>query len=283
MAHAALGEVRSKRMERKVAFVTGASRGIGKASALALADQGYDVVVTARTVEEGKAAGGGSVPGSIRTTAAEIEARGREALPIPLDLLDRASMAAAVEECLRKWGRIDVLLNNAIYQGEATMQHFLDLELAEVEKLFDGNVFSQIFLTQRVLPSMLERGSGVVINMVSAAGQGDPPAPAGKGGWGAAYGASKAAFERFAGVLAVEHARSGVRFFNVEPGFVMTEAMAVHDSEGEFSKFQRGAPMEVPASVVAWLATEPDAAEWNGKTVSAQRLCLKLQLQPDWR
>lgn len=270
-------------MERKVAFVTGASRGIGKASALALADVGYDVVVTARTVEEGKAADGRPIPGSITTTAAEIEARGREALAIPLDLLDRDSMAAAVEQCLATWGHIDVLLNNAIYTGDATMQHFLELELSEVERLFDGNVFSQIFITQRVLPSMLARGSGVVINMVSAAGQSDPPAPAGKGGWGAAYGASKAAFERFAGVLAVEHANSGVHFFNVEPGFVMTEAMAVNDPDGELSKYQKGAPMAVPASVIAWLASEHDAGEWNGKTVSAQRLCLQLHLQPDWR
>ena len=270
-------------MERKVAFVTGASRGIGKASAIALAERGFDIVVTARTIEEGKAADGRPIPGSITTTAAAIEQLGRQALAIPMDLLDRDSMAAAVDECLSKWGRIDVLLNNAIYTGEATMQLFLDLELAEVEKLFDGNVFSQIFLTQRVLPKMLEQGSGLVINMVSGAGQGDPPAPAGKGGWGAAYGASKAAFERLAGVLAVEHADSGVRFTNVEPGFVMTEAMVVNDPDGELSKYQKGAPMQVPAAVIAWLATDPAAGEWNGKTVTAQRLCLKLQLQPDWR
>jgi NAD(P)-dependent dehydrogenase (short-subunit alcohol dehydrogenase family) len=267
-----------------VAFVTGASRGIGKASALALADAGYDVVVTARTVEEGKAADGRPIPGSITTTAAAVEARGREALAIPLDLLDRKSMEAAVAQCLDHWGFFNDTATTEIYTGDATMQHFLDLDLAEVERLFDGNVFSQIFLTQRVLPQMLERGAGVVINMVSAAGQGDPPAPAGKGGWGAAYGASKAAFERLAGVLAVEHADSGVRFFNLEPGFVMTEAMALNDPDGELSKFQQGAPMEVPASVVVWLAEEGDAAaEWNGKTVTAQRLCLKLQLQPDWR
>jgi len=270
-------------VDRKVAFVTGASRGIGKASALALADRGYDIVVTARTVEEGQAADGRPIPGSITTTAADVESRGRKALAIPLDLLNRDSIAAAVEQCLSKWGRIDVLLNNAIYTGEANMQHFLDLELSEVEKLFDANFFSQIFLTQRVLPSMLERGNGVVINMVSGAGMSDPPAPAGRGGWGAAYGASKAAFERLAGVLAVEHANSGVQFFNVEPGFVMTEAMIVNDADGALSKYQKSAPMEVPAAVIAWLATDPAAAEWNGKNVFAQRMCLKLGLQPDWR
>ena len=111
----------------------------------------------------------------------------------------------------------------------------------------------------------------------------DPPAPAGRGGWGAAYGASKGAFQRLAGVLAVEHRGQGVQFYNLEPGFVMTEAMALNDPDGELSKYQKGAPMEVPAAVIAWLATDPAALEWNGKNVFAQPLCLELGLQPDWR
>ncbi|HNC70190.1 MAG TPA: SDR family NAD(P)-dependent oxidoreductase, partial [Pseudomonadales bacterium] len=84
-------------MGAKVAFITGASRGIGKATAIALARKGYDVVVTARTLEEGEAWEHGSrdsevkpMPGSLRATAAEIEAVGRRALPIRLDLLDLA-------------------------------------------------------------------------------------------------------------------------------------------------------------------------------------------------
>jgi NAD(P)-dependent dehydrogenase (short-subunit alcohol dehydrogenase family) len=269
--------------DRKVAFVTGASRGIGRASAIALADAGFDVVVTARTMKEGESADGRPLPGSVETTAEAVRERGAEALALPLDLLDRASMEAALEATFAQWGRIDLLLNNGIYTGPGSLVRFLDLELDDVETLFRANVFSQIFLTQRVLPHMLERGDGSVINMVSAAGMSDPPAPADQGGWGYAYGASKAAFLRMVGVLAVEHPRPGLRFFNLEPGFVVTEAMKLNDPEGQFSARYGGAPPEVPAAVVAWLAASPAASEWNGKTVPAQKLCRKLGLHPEWR
>jgi NAD(P)-dependent dehydrogenase (short-subunit alcohol dehydrogenase family) len=268
---------------RKVAFVTGASRGIGRASALALAERGFDVVVTARTVVEGRAADGSAVPGSIETTARQVRERGREALAIRLDLLDRASIDAALDETFARWGRIDVLLNNGIYTGGATLRPFLDLDEGEMRKMFEANVFAQAHITRRVLPSMLERGSGSVIDMVSSAGLSDPPAAAGKGGWGWAYAATKAAFNRLAGVLAVEHRGSGVLFHSLEPGLVITEAMALYDPEGEFAKRFGGAPTEVPAAVIAWLATSPDATHWNGKTVFAQKLALELGLIEDWR
>ncbi len=269
--------------ERRVAFVTGASRGIGRASAIALAEKGFDVVVSARTLKEGDTADGRPLPGSVETTAAEVRARGREALALRLDLLDRGSMEAALETTWQEWGRIDLLLNNGIYTGPGSMVEFLELNLDEVETMFRANVFAQIFLTQRVLPRMIERGAGSVINMVSAAGLSDPPAPANQGGWGYAYGASKAAFHRMVGVLAVEHPNPNLHFFNLEPGFVATEAMKLNDPKGELSARYGGAPPEVPAAVVAWLATHPDAAKWNGKTVAAQKLCLELGLQPDWR
>ena len=268
--------------DRRVAFVTGASRGIGKASALALAKAGFDVVVTARTVREGQAADGSSLPGSIETTAELVEAAGRRALPLRLDLLDRGSIDAAVDETIQRWGRIDLLLNNAIYTGEATMQHVLELDLAEVGRLFEANVFAQLYMVQRVLPTMIEAGGGTIIDMVSAAGMTDPPAPAGKGGWGFAYSASKAAFQRLIGVLAVEETEARLRLFNLEPGFVVTEAMVHHDPEGHFEQFG-GAPPSVPAAVIAWLASSSEADALSGQTVSAQRVALERGLHEDWR
>jgi NAD(P)-dependent dehydrogenase (short-subunit alcohol dehydrogenase family) len=270
-------------VEHKVAFVTGASRGIGMAASIALAEKGYDVVVTARTLVEGESFDGRPLPGSLETTAAAVRERGRRALALRLDLLEPASMQAALERTLGEWGGIDLLLNNGIYTGPGSLDHFLDLDLERVETLFRANLFSQIRLTQQVLTGMLERGRGIVINMVSAAGLQDPPAPAGSGGWGYAYAASKAAFHRMAGVLKVELAGRGVRFYNVEPGFVVTEAMKLNDPSGEFAKRFGGAPPEVPAAVVAWLASDPGAEEWDGKTVFAQKLCLELGLHPDWR
>lgn len=267
---------------RPVAFVTGASRGIGKASAVALATVGFDVAVTARTVREGEAADGSSLPGSIETTADAVRAEGARALAVPLDLLDRKSIDVAVDAALGHFGRIDCLLNNGIYTGEATMKHLLDLERDDVATLFEANVIAQLHLIQRVLPRMLEAGGGTVIDMVSAAGMTDPPAPAGRGGWGWAYAASKAAFQRLIGVLAVEHPGAGLRLFNVEPGFVVTEAMAHHDPDGHFLQFG-GAPPSVPAAVIAWLASSPEADALHGTTVDAQRLALDRGLHPDWR
>ena len=86
-----------------------------------------------------------------------------------------------------------------------------------------------------------------------------------------------------AGVLAVEHAASGVRFHNLDPGFVMTEAMKLNDPDGEISKHFHPAPPSVPASVIAWLASDPAAAERSGETILAQRVALDLDLHPDWR
>ncbi len=270
-------------MNRKVAFVTGASRGIGRASAIALASVGFDIVVTARTMQEGRSADGRPLPGSVETTASEVRALGRDALALRLDLLDRASIDTAVSQTLSSWGRIDVLLNNGIYTGPGSMDLLLDLDLTTVETMFQANLFSQLHLVQKVLPGMLERRKGVIVNMVSGAGLSDPPAPAGQGGWGFAYAATKSAFHRMAGVLRVEHPDPGLRFVNVEPGFVVTEAMKLNDPTGELHSRYQGAPASVPAAVIAWLASSPDADEWNGKTVIAQKLALDRGLHPDWR
>jgi NAD(P)-dependent dehydrogenase (short-subunit alcohol dehydrogenase family) len=139
--------------ERGVAFITGASRGIGKASALALARKGFDVVVTARTLEHGEAFEHGSrdsevraLPGSLRETARAVEALGQRALPLRLDLLDLDSIDAALEAALTHWGRIDLLVNNGIYQGPGTMNPVAELTRAQMQTLFQGNVFSQVHL-----------------------------------------------------------------------------------------------------------------------------------------
>lgn len=278
-------------MTRRIAFITGASRGIGAATAVALAERGFDVAVTARTLvpderhEHGNRADtpdSSPLPGSLQQTAEAIRERGREALPIRLDLLDRASIAAAVDETEQCWGPIELLVNNGIYQGPGTMDHFLELRLEDVEKIYQGNVLSQILLIQRVLPGMLARAGGTIVNLVSASGMSDPPAPAGQGGWGFGYSSSKAAFMRLVGVLAVEHPEAGLRLFNLEPGFILTEMMKQSDLAGEFESRFGGAPPAVPAAVIAWLATEPAADAWHGQTVFAQKLCAKLGLVPGW-
>jgi len=271
-------------LDRKIAFITGASRGIGAAAAKSLARKGYDIVVTARTLHEGQALERGNdgtpLPGSVETTARAVRALGREALPLRLDLLDRDSILAAVDAAEQHWGPIDLLLNNGIYQGPGTMDHVLDLKLEDLETLYQGNIISQLLLIQRVLPGMLERKRGTLINMVSQSGMMDPSGPAGDGGWGWAYSGSKAALQRLVGVLHAEHRYDWLRLFNVEPGYTPTAAMQARGMEGQWGYL--GAPPEVCAEVIAWLATEEAAMEWQAQTVHSQRLCKKLGLVEGW-
>jgi NAD(P)-dependent dehydrogenase (short-subunit alcohol dehydrogenase family) len=185
--------------DRKVALVTGASRGIGKAVAVHLARAGFDVALGARTLEEGeerehsstvKASNTTPLPGSLASTGTLVEAEGTRALAVYLDLLDRASMGAAVATVLERWGRIDVLVNNGRYIGPGHMDQFLETPIELHEKHLDANVLAPIILTRLVLPQMIERGEGHVVNVTSSAGASDPPAPAGQGGWGLGYAMS---------------------------------------------------------------------------------------------
>jgi NAD(P)-dependent dehydrogenase (short-subunit alcohol dehydrogenase family) len=275
-------------VSRRVAFVTGASRGIGKETALHLARAGFDVAVTARTVHEGEGVDDSDdrargVPGSLDTTAALIDEAGARSLPVPMDLLDRSSLDAAVQRTLDEWGQIDVLVNNAVHTGAGSMSHFLETSVAMLETKLEANVLAQFVLIKAVLPGMLERGGGTIVNMTSAVAISDPPAPAGQGGWGVGYAMSKGAFHRMAAILALELGPRGLQVFNVEPGFVLTERMEVNQREHGFEGVYRGAPPTVPASVVAWLATAPADHGLNGQTITAQRFALERGLHPDWR
>lgn len=277
-------------MSKQVAFITGASRGIGKQAALALARKGFDVVITARTFHEDEQHERGAyqsdtrpVSGSLTSTAQEIEALGAKALPLTLDLLEPDSIETAFDQALSEWGKIDLLLNNGIYQGPGTMVPVLDLEPEMMKKIFQGNLFSPLLLIQKCLPLMLERNSGTIINMISGAGLMDPPAVIGKGGWGFGYSSSKAALTRMIGVLKVEHAQSNIRLHNIEPGFIITEIMKEKGMVDEHAERYGGAPPTVPAAVIAWLATEEEAQDFHGQTITAQEFCLKYQLLPEWQ
>ncbi|MEX2032469.1 MAG: SDR family oxidoreductase [Dehalococcoidia bacterium] len=273
-----------------VALVTGASRGIGKSCALHLASAGFDVALGARTMIEGEAREHSStiqrsdtrpLPGSLATTAALVEERGRRALPVFLDLLERDSLGAAVATVIEEWGAIDVLVNNGRYIGPGHMDRFLDTPMKLLEKQIEANVIAPMVLAQLVLPQMIERGKGVIIDITSAAGYGDPPAPAGDGGWGMGYGVSKGGFHRIAGVLAVELAPRGIRAYNVQPGFVATERMAMDMGAFGFDASQ-GAPPDVVGAVVAWLVTDPEAESMNGVNIEAQDFCRERGLVPGW-
>lgn len=272
------------------ALVTGASRGIGKAIAVHLARAGFDVAVTARTVSEGerrehsstlRSSDTNPLPGSLSTTAELIEAAGVRALTVPADLTDRASVIRAAETVLAEWGPVDVLVNNGRYIGPGHMDRFLDTPLELLDLHLEANVMAPLALAKQLLPGMLERGSGCVVDISSGAGTHDPPAPAGEGGWGLGYGISKGALHRAAGILALELGDRGIRAYNVQPGFIATERMAQDMGSFGFDA-SAGAPPDVVGAVVAWLVTDPAAAEPNGRSVDAQDVCRDLGLLPGW-
>jgi NAD(P)-dependent dehydrogenase (short-subunit alcohol dehydrogenase family) len=269
-------------------LVTGASRGIGRSAAIALAGAGCNVVISARTVHEGDGkadgpAGSVTLPGSLDTTAGEIIEAGGRAHALSMDLLDRASVEAMADDALGVWGGVDILVNNAIYQGPGPMDLVGALSLEDAETTMRADYLHQLLLIQRILPSMLAGGGGSIVNMSSGTATLDPPAPAGRGGWGVAYAASKAALTRIAPILHVEHGEDGILAFNVDPGFVVNERMRATSGAGQFTEAGfRGVPPEVPGAVIAWLATDPGARRYAGTLVLAQKLCRELGLVPGW-
>jgi NAD(P)-dependent dehydrogenase (short-subunit alcohol dehydrogenase family) len=279
--------------ERRVALVTGASRGIGRCGALALARRGFDLIITARTVREGDGRAhpsstkdpdrGTAIAGSLESTAAEIEALGREVAMIPCDVMDRQAVRQLAGQALSRWGRVDVLTNNAIYQGPGTMDRFLDVPIELAEQCLVGDYLHPMLLTQLLLPQMLERGQGRLVNMLSEAAFTTPPAPAGAGGWGVAYAAAKAAFHRVTDMCHVEFAAQGISAFSIAPGLTLTESMRASGMDSVLvGAGHVPAPPEVAGEVAAWLGDDPDALRFAGQMVSSRKLCKELALVPGW-
>lgn len=262
----------------RTALVTGASRGIGKGIALALAKAGYDVAITARTVNEGDATSiapetGESLPGSLATTAAEIEQHGTRAVCIPLDLLELDTLAPAVDAAVAGLGgRLDVLVNNAIYVGVGSDRLFAECDPDNLIKRVAGNVTAQLLITQRALQHMLDNAPaedgqrGTVCGITSGAGQTTPRHPVGHGGWPLAYSVTKAGFHRIADMLVVEYGDQGIRAFNVNPGFVATERVVAAGAQLEFVA-KHGITPNVIGTAIAHLIDDPQVP--NGGYVQA--------------
>jgi NAD(P)-dependent dehydrogenase (short-subunit alcohol dehydrogenase family) len=263
------------------ALVTGASRGIGRAIAIALAEVGFDVAITARTVHEGDPTAsdpdtGTPLPGSLDATASAIEATGRRAVPIELDLLHQEELAPAVDAAITGLGRLDLLVNNAIYVGRGGQHRFVDTDPDELARRVFGNVTAQLLLTQHAVSHMIGRGGGLVLDISSAAGQHTPRHPVGDGGWALSYAVTKAGFHRIADMLVLECGDAGVRAFNLNPGFVATErVLAVEDLKYVAEK---GIAPDLVGRVVAWFATTGERQFENGTSHDVHDLACELGL-----
>ena len=201
------------RFEGRRVLVTGASRGIGAAVAQRLAAEGASVAITARTLESGD-----RLPGSLTETATRLRSYGGRVAVITADLTDAESRATIVPAAVDGLGGpIDVLVNNA---AAAIYQPLADFPLKRRRLIFEVNVHAPTDLAQAVLPSMVERGEGWIVNVSSATAQlwSGPPFSLGTlGATSGVYGASKAALNRLTNAMAAELFGSGVRLNTVEP------------------------------------------------------------------
>ena len=214
------------------ALVTGATSGIGRATALRLARDGWGVVVHGRNPKRGN------------EVVHDIEAEGGRARFVAADLNDLGAVRALVVEV----GVVDVLVNNA---GTSWFGPTAELDEATFDDLFDGNVRSAYFLVAGIAPGMAERSAGSIINVASMAGQIGLPK-------GAAYGATKAALTSMTRSWAAEFGPRGVRVNAVAAGpvFSTSEKAPLIEQLGATTLLGRGAQVEEIAEVIAFLASD---------------------------
>ena len=188
-------------LEGRVAIVTGAGQGIGRATALELARLGADVVVAELNAD------------AAERTAKEVRAAGRKALALTTDVTRRADLSAMVERTRRELGRIDVLVNNAgIYRAALP----LDVTEEHWDAIMAINARAVFFASQAVLPVMIAQRRGAIVNLASMAGKIGSPN-------NLPYNVSKAAVVSMTKSLALAHAKDGIRVNCVCPGFVETD------------------------------------------------------------
>lgn len=146
-----------KKLNNQVAIITGASRGIGRECALLFARHGCRICVAAKSAVEQP-----NIPGTIHSVAKEVEELGSEALPVVCDVRDEKSIKLMVEKVLNKWGRIDILINNA---GALWWKNMVDTPMKRYDLINGVNARGTFACCKEVLPHMLARGHGHIINM----------------------------------------------------------------------------------------------------------------------
>jgi NAD(P)-dependent dehydrogenase (short-subunit alcohol dehydrogenase family) len=210
------------RVEGKVALITGGGRGLGRAACLALAREGADIIVAARSPEQ------------LNQVSNEVEALGRRCLGVPTDVTSSASVERLVEAGLQEFGRLDVLVNNA---GIAVSSPILATTDAQWESVVSTNLLGAFLLLRTAGRHLVDQGSGKVINVASHwAFRGVPTF--------ASYCASKAAVVNLTRAAAVEWARYGVQVNALAPGYFATDFNAdLRADETNLDRVIKGIPM----------------------------------------
>lgn len=250
-------------LDGQVAIVTGSGKGIGKATAVAMAEAGADIVVCARTQAD------------IDEVCGLVEKAGRKALGVRCDVADEAQVKELVAKTLERFGRLDILVNNAGISGGST--HLVDFDMDEWDRIIATNLRGTALCTKHALPAMKKAKRGSIVNISSTwgrtAGRGKP-----------AYVATKWGIIGLTQAVALEEAKDGIRVNCVVPGYTVTEMLrknreAAAKREGKtyeevmadvaaLSPQNRVVSAEEVAAVIVWLCTDA-AVSVHGQTINA--------------
>ncbi|GGM65060.1 NADP-dependent 3-hydroxy acid dehydrogenase YdfG [Halarchaeum rubridurum] len=234
-------------LDGQVAIVTGASSGIGSATAASLASRGASVVLAARRESE------------LEDVAARIEDTDGEALVVPTDVTEDDDIDALVEAALDEYGRIDVLVNNA---GLMPLAHIGEADRETLQTTIDVNLRGLITLTHAVVPTMLEQESGHIVNLSSVVGRFLQANSS-------HYNAAKAGVKMFGDSLRLDVAEEGIHVATIEPGAVDTELLdhipddEVRENVKEYVGTMDALAPEDIARTIAFVVTQPERVDIN--------------------
>lgn len=262
-------------LKGQVALVTGASSGIGQATARALARQGARVVLAARRLEK------------LQAIEREIAEHGGDALAIAADLTDAAARERLIRAVVERYGRVDALINNAGFGQRGPIEM---VPVENIRKNFETNLFSLIALTQLVIPIMRAQSGGRIVNIGSVAGKIARP-------FSAVYDSTKHALEAVSDGLRGELAPFGIQMVLIEPGFILTSFQDVAREVAEpliqqkdspyagfmanldqsYQKMQKyaGMPEDIAALVVRALTSERPKARYAAPRLARFFLAIK--------
>jgi NAD(P)-dependent dehydrogenase (short-subunit alcohol dehydrogenase family) len=255
------------RLQNKVALVIGASRGSGQAIALELAREGADVIVASRTERAGQS----KISGTITQTAQEIQALGRRALAVKVDLAHGEEIDNLYNKTIEAFGGVDILVHSIQYMGPGYVSPFVDTTVEQLEVQLRVNLLSAMHITRLVTPQMIERGRGTILLLTSAAGWYDPPGLPGDASTGLGYPVSKAGLNRFVAAASKELRPHNIAIVALDPGFTLAEHVtetAVNNLWNGWD-IRQGHGLDVPAKTAGYLCSAEDQMPYTGKIVVA--------------
>lgn len=225
----------------KIALITGATSGIGKATALKAAEAGFDLIITGRRAER------------LAQLAEEIRRKGVEVLALPFDVRDAQAVKAAIGQLEDKWQNITVLINNAgLAVGTSPIQEGIQ---DDWERMIDTNVKGLLYITRAVAPLMIARQNGHIVNLASIAGKEVYPG-------GNVYCATKHAVDALSKAMRVDMLKHNIKVTNIAPGMVETEFSIVRykgDEEAAKNVYKGMTPLtnEDIAETILFAITRP--------------------------